>query len=281
MKVLGVQWNAEMDMFTFKLNPPQDIAYTKQGLLKKLATLFDPLQMLAPFTIRAKITMQETWLLGLEWDDEFPVELKKCQEWFCQLPELSGVQVPRRYRVTGKSIVDASIHTMTDASQLAYAAVSYVRHEYEDGEMTVRFVAAKAKVAPTKATTIPRLEFMAAVLGLRLSRKVAELLQIPFENCTLWTDCKDVICWIQGQSRRYKTFVANRVSEIHQRSNPRQWRHVPTELNCADDATRGLRTGELTMDHRWFSGPISSCTRTKTTDLRENVLKKKNVPKIV
>ena len=63
----------------------------------------------------------------------------------------------------------------------------------------MQFVAAKAKVALTKATTIPKLEFMAAVLGLRLLRKVAELLQIPFENCTLWTDSEDVICWIQGQ----------------------------------------------------------------------------------
>ena len=41
---------------------------------------------------------------------------------------------------------------MVNASQLAYAAVSYMRHEYEDGKVTVRFVAAKAKVAPTKAT---------------------------------------------------------------------------------------------------------------------------------
>ena len=74
---------------------------------------------------------------------------------------------------------------MTDASQLAYAAVSYVRYEYEDGEITVRFVAAKAKVTPTKATSIPRLELMAAVLGLKLSRKVLEPLEVPFENCTL------------------------------------------------------------------------------------------------
>ena len=75
---------------------------------------------------------------------------------------------------------------------LAYAAVSYARHKYEDGEVTVRFIAAKAKIAPTKATSVPRLELMAAVLGLRLARKVSELLQIPFENCTLWTDSKDV-----------------------------------------------------------------------------------------
>ena len=96
---------------------------------------------------------------------------------------------------------------------------------------------------------------MAAVLGLRLLRKVSELLEVPVENCTLWTDSEDVICWIQGQSRRYNTFVANRISEIHQKSNPRQWRHVPTDLNCADDATRGLHAKELSTDHRWFSGP--------------------------
>ena len=173
----------------------------------------------------------------------------------CMLPELSGVQVPRCYRVNEKRAAATSIHTMVDVSLLAYAAVSYVRHEYEDGEVTVQFAVAKAKVAPTKAETVPRLELMAAVLGLRLTRKVSELLDIPFENCTLWTDSKDVICWIQGQSRRYKTFVANRVSEIHEKSNPRQWRHIPTELNCADDATRGLHARVLTIEHRWFRGP--------------------------
>lgn len=58
-------------MFTFKLID------TKRGFLKKLATLFDPLQMLAPFTIRARMALQETWFLGLGWDEEFPVELEK------------------------------------------------------------------------------------------------------------------------------------------------------------------------------------------------------------
>ena len=93
---------------------------------------------------------------------EFPSDLKKtCQEWFSQLPELSGVRVPRCYRAAEKTVAETSIHTRVDASLLAYAAVSYVRHKFEDGEVTVRFIAAKAKVA--------------AVLGLRLARKVSEL----------------------------------------------------------------------------------------------------------
>ena len=66
----------------------------------------------------------------------------------------------------------------------------------------MRFVTAKAKIVPTKATSVPRLELITAVLGLRLLRKVTKLLE----------DSEDVICWIQGHSRRYKTFVANRIS---------------------------------------------------------------------
>ena len=116
-------------------------------------------------------------------------------------------------------------------------------------EITVRFVAAKAKDAPTRATIIPRLDLVAAALELRLSRKFSELLGESFENCTLWTDSKDVICWIQDQSRRYTTFVANRISEIHQKSNPRQWHHVPTDLNCVDGATRGLHAKKLPSDY--------------------------------
>ena len=60
MKALRVQWNAEMDMFTFNLSTPHDVVYTKRRFLKKLAMLFDPLQMVVPFTIRARMAMQET-----------------------------------------------------------------------------------------------------------------------------------------------------------------------------------------------------------------------------
>ena len=42
---------------------------------------------------------------------------------------------------------------------------------------------------------------------------------------------------------------------IYKKSSPRQWRHVPTDLNCADDATRGLHVKVLTSEHRCFSGP--------------------------
>ena len=52
---------------------------------------------------------------------------------------------PRCYRVPEKNVAETSIHTMVDASLLAYAAVGYVCNKYEDGEVTVRFIAAKQR----------------------------------------------------------------------------------------------------------------------------------------
>ena len=56
---------------------------------------------------------------------------------------------------------------------------------------------------------------MAAVLGVRLAETVSEKLEIPkAQQHTLWTDSMDVIYWIQGHSRRLKSFVASLVEEI-------------------------------------------------------------------
>lgn len=49
---------------------------------------------------------------------------------------------------------------------------------------------------------------MAAVLELGPSRKVAQLLKIPFGVSTLWTHSQDVVYWIQGQSREVLDFRA-------------------------------------------------------------------------
>jgi len=70
------------DVFTFSIKEINLSFYTKRGLLSRFATLFDPLQFLAPYVIRAKMALQEAWLRGLEWDEEFPSDLKvTTQQW--------------------------------------------------------------------------------------------------------------------------------------------------------------------------------------------------------
>ena len=43
------------------------------------------------------------------------------------------------------------------------------------------------------------------------------------------------------------------MGEIQTNTNPSQWRHIPGELNVADDLTRGLKAEQL--DGRWQHGP--------------------------
>ena len=78
-KVCGMKvWIAEENKFTFLSNNDDDgFNYTKRIFLKKISTLFDPLGLLAPFTIRSKILMQETWNAGIDWDEKVPDTIKQ------------------------------------------------------------------------------------------------------------------------------------------------------------------------------------------------------------
>ena len=76
--------------------------------------------------------------------DRFKTEWKR---WFEELGEDGAVRVPRCLK-EDKQPRDVTIHTFSDASEKAYAAASYVRHEYEDGTVSRRLVAAKSRLAP-------------------------------------------------------------------------------------------------------------------------------------
>ena len=86
-KTLGVMWHASEDTFTFVSHiAEQDCEWTKRIFLSRIATLFDPLGLMVPFLIRAKILMQEVWLHGLEWNERLPQELfAKINAWFAEL----------------------------------------------------------------------------------------------------------------------------------------------------------------------------------------------------
>ena len=168
--------------------------------LSRIATLFDPLQFSAPYIIIAKMALQEAWLRGLEWDEEFPDDLKLItHQWAKQLPEAPQVKIQRCYRQHEEAVEDVSLHTFGDESRLAYAAVSYARYEHVSGQTSVALVTAKVRVTPIKSVSIPRLE-----LRVQLAETVSEKLEIPRSQHTLWTDSMDIIYWTQGHSRRLK-----------------------------------------------------------------------------
>ena len=244
-KTLGVLWKAEEDVFTFQVEIPETKGnLTKRNVLSAIATLFDPLQFLAPFTLRVKVLMQEIWMAGIGWDDALPSQLQtKWLQWKAELPELSQFTIPRCLRKPNPKEID--LHVFSDASEKAYATVAYLVCHYPSEILpTSCLIAAKSRVAPVKAITIPRLELMGAFLSTRVAKAIVQVLSVA--TTTFWTDSTNVLFWVRNQSRNFKPFVANRVGEIQATSEPEQWCHVPGKLNPADLPTRGLSSKELT-----------------------------------
>lgn len=131
----------------------------------------------------------------------------------------------------------------------------FARYSYQDGSTSTNIVAAKTKVAPSIATSIPRLELMGAVVGVRLAKRIATVIEIPIRRATFWSDSVNVLWWIRGRSRQFKPFVANRVGEIQSSTDPEQWRYVPTSVNPADILSRGMKAKELKVCNKWWKGP--------------------------
>ena len=256
-KTLGVSWNSTEDVFTLVASPgSSDIqAITKRNVLRKVASIFDPLGFVGPFIIVAKILIQELWSRGYDWDDEIQDDVAdKIEAWFEQLQNLDKVKIPRCLRKVER-VKSKHIVTFVDASQQAYGAVVYLRCEYENESVTSRLIAAKSKVAPLTPMTVPRLELMGAILGLRLTQSLLTVLEVPMRSVTFYSDSTDVLWWIRGRGKDFRPFVANRIGEIQMFTEPSQWQHVSTEENPADLCTRGATPSELAECHLWWNGP--------------------------
>lgn len=107
-----------------------------------------------------------------------------------------------------------SLQGFCDASEKAIASVVFMRIQYSENHIECKLIAAKTRVAPLKKLSIPRLELNAAVLLASLIDKVKDALKISDIEQHAWTDSEIVLHWLANHPGRWKTFVANRVSEI-------------------------------------------------------------------
>ena len=131
----------------------------------------------------------------------------------------------------------------------------YLVVEYQNGDASSKLVVAKTKVAPLATISIPRLELMAAVLSLHLANTVAEVYKIDQMNVNYWTDSMNVLWWVRNHSRKFKPFVANRISQIQRLSTPEKWNHVRTKENPTDLLSRRMLIEDLAMSDLWWYGP--------------------------
>lgn len=255
-KILGLVWKPASDSFHFSsLTTSNASALTKRVVSSEVARLYDPLGLIAPILVKAKIILQELWLVKKGWDDPLPLELQ--QRWTnfrSQLRELEQISISRWIgNVRSEPLVE--IHGFSDASQQAMAAAIYTRIPTENGKFVTRLVCSKSKVAPIKRLSIPRLELTAALLLVRLMKKTIQTLELRDPPVICWTDSSVTLAWINAHPARWKDFVCNRVSAIHELLPDATWRFVPGRENSADCASRGMTPLLLARHELWWNGP--------------------------
>lgn len=255
IKTLGLLWNSSKDVLQYKISLPELTRITKRRILSVIAQFYDPLGIIGPVIMSAKLIMQRLWKLNIGWDEEVPNELGSTWEiLYNSLDQLGDLAIKRNVNPKNPS-QSISLHGFCDASEKGYGACIYVLSRNESGELQSNLLCSKSRVAPLKTLTLPRLELNAALLLSRLISVVKRALRVKIESIHLWSDSTITLCWINTPPSNLRTFVANRVAEIQELTDTTWWYYVPSGDNPADIISRGMSLERLLLQNKWWNGP--------------------------
>ena len=272
MKILGLTWIPESDLIALNsLEHGQShatLTITKMTTLKQISSVYDPLGLFSPVTLQGKIFLQTLWNEKLAWDDPLPEKEK--MKWLkidTDLREISDCHIPRYIGLPDSEKRSSQLLVFCDASKNAYAATVYLRQQ-TDSRCMSNLIFSKTRLAPKKEISIPRLELLAALIGVRCMKFVERELQIEIQQKHMWLDSKCVLHWI-GSKRTFAVFVENRLKEIRD-DREINFHYIASAENPADMASRGIQTEELQRNNLWWYGPewlLSSCDNWPTWKL--------------
>lgn len=179
-------WCVESDSFKLKLEVKQQ-SLTRRGMLSITSSVYDPLGILAPVTLSAKMMQQELCRRRCGWDDTVPPDiLAQWKQWLVDIESLISFKVDRCIKPKDFGVpIQRQLHHFADASKGGYGTVSYVRLQTSRNKVHVAFLLGKARVTPIKSITIPRLELTAAVLAARVDMMLKTELQLQLDDCVL------------------------------------------------------------------------------------------------
>ncbi|XP_067949457.1 uncharacterized protein [Watersipora subatra] len=190
---------------------------TRREILSLIASIYDPLGFLAPFIITGKQILQELCRRKADCESKLPSDLTPMwHKWTRGLRDLSELRIVRSNMIE-EDAAKSEIHCFSDASTTGYGACAYLRQITKEGEVKCSYLLGKARVAPLKMITIPRMELQAAVVATQLvsvlERELKDLL--PANTAThYWCDSMIVLNYISNDAKKFKVYVANRIQQI-------------------------------------------------------------------
>lgn len=206
LKVLGYMWNRKNDSIGIKPVKSHICAIvTKRVILKQVASVYDPMGLFSPVTLRGKLLLQQIWTKRLDWDDSVSMEdLSIWNSVRMDLENIHNFSITRCISIPNIETKKTSLVCFSDASNKAYASVIFVVQS--DGIVkTSELIFSKSRLAPIKKLTIPKLELLAVLIGVRCLKFVDDQLRIPIQKKYLFSDSKCVLQWISSKKQSYTT----------------------------------------------------------------------------
>lgn len=253
MKILGVIWSLTEDVLSVPVGNYENtpVPVTKREVLQRVASIFDPLGFFTPGTLKAKLFLQALWEKNLEWDEQLGEEdIQQWKEIAADLREIPQCQIPRYCGLPGE--VSYRLLCFCDASAKAFATAVYLQMTTDTSNIC-NLVFSKTRLAPKKKISMPRLELLAVLIGVRSINFVENQLKLAISEKILWTDSQCVLHWIKTK-KPLTTFVENRVKEIQSCSDI-EFQYVISSDNPADIASRGTTVDTLKENTYWWNGP--------------------------
>uniref|UniRef100_A0A8R1I4K3 Integrase catalytic domain-containing protein n=1 Tax=Caenorhabditis japonica TaxID=281687 RepID=A0A8R1I4K3_CAEJA len=145
-----------------------------------------------------------------------------------------------------QGVIDTSLILFSDASKNHYAMSAYLRFEYQQSAVHTQLIYSRTRIKPSKSAhlTIPRMELLGVFIAANAASTLTSELSIRPSSVTFFCDNTAVLHWITHQPSVDK-WVQNRPS----------FRHVPTDQNPADIASRGATLSQLRNNELWHHGP--------------------------
>ena len=300
--VLGVNWNPLEDTIVFHVSlnfstkkrgvhtepnlSAADIPHsipmnlTRRIVLQQVMSIYDPLGIICPFTLKAKILLRKTWEMKLDWDEPLPEKMQTAWvSFFESLFQLESLRL-ERVLTPEDTVGQPWLILFSDGSEIAYGFAAYIRWKLADGSYWCRLIMAKSRIAPLHRVTIPRMELNAAVLSKRGRQVIEAESRIKFEKTLHLIDSQTVLSMLHKTSTRFQVYEGSRVGEIQSASGGdlSDWGWIPGEDNVADHLTRGLEPADLGQNSVWWNGPAMLYREFEDWNVKQGSLKDEKLP---
>ena len=100
-QVIELKWDHTNDTLVMSRGTSCAItkSLTQRLVLSLVSKVFEPIGLVAPFTVGARLLLKDIWrVTGQQWDDELPQDMvQSVLVWRADLPKLENIKIPRSY----------------------------------------------------------------------------------------------------------------------------------------------------------------------------------------